>query len=180
MKMSCLPVILSLLASVSCQSDVSRLTNDYLSRDWEYLGNWKGAFLQQDTLITYFNEDTTSINTLTLGYLVVTDSGTWKFSAANNNGITVAEHQRYLVTFRFENDSVGYLYGLNPSQILFDTLEVNWSNDHLTVYDEPLVDEMTAETIVPAQQGVVEMVTEDTLQIRWDYGIVSKFERVSR
>ncbi len=179
MKTSYFLITLSLLVSPSCQRDSPRLTNDYLTGRWEYLGAWEDTVLQQDTLMVFFlgNDDTTLTDSM--GYLVVTDSGTWRFTEVDHQTVA-ARRDPYYMTFDFENDSVGYFRDQDPKHALISSYSVNRSNGRLTVYAEPVIDETMAETIVPAQEGVMEMITEDTLQIRWDHGAVNKFGRVNR
>ena len=176
MKIKFAAVVLSMIASVSCQ-EPNQLTNAYLNGTWEYLGSWENAVLQQDTLAVYFlgSSDTTLRDSR--GYLVVTDSGTWRFTKVDNE-TTAAQRDPYYMTFDFENDSVGYFRDQDSSHFLINSYDLNWSGDQLAVYAKPVIDEMMAETIVPTQQGMVERVSEDTLQIRWDHGIVNKFKRV--
>ncbi len=172
-------IALVALATASCQQPETRLTNDYLTGRWEYLGSWKNTVLQHDTLMVSFlgDNDTTLMDSM--GYLVVTDSGTWRFTEVDHQTVA-ARRDPYHMTFDFENDSVGYFRDQDIEHSLIGAYRVNRSNGRLMVYAEPVIDESLAETIVPAQQGVIERISEDTLRIRWDHGTVNKFGRANR
>ncbi len=113
-----------------------------------------------------------------LSYLVTTDSGTWRFTEVDNQTVA-ARRDPYYIMFDRKNDTVGYFRDQDPNRSMINSYEVSWVGDRLTVYAQPIIDKALAETIVPAQQGVVEKVSEDTLQIRWDHGIVNKFRRTN-
>ena len=179
-----------LVALASCQQDTTDLppTEENLSGNWEYLGSWENGKLQQDTFRVYFPEveailslDSGAPNKVlsldTTGYEVVTDSGVWKITEVKNQGVVVAERQRYLVAFAFADDT-GYLYNLNPNRFLFDTLKFLWSSNPPRVYAEAIVDDLNkADTILAAEEGTIELIHKDTVQIRWNHGSTTKFKR---
>ena len=179
-----------LVALVSCQQDTTDLlpTEENLSGDWEYQGSWENGKLQQDTFRVYFPDvkaifslDSGAHNEVlaldTTGYEVVTDSGVWKITEVKNQGMIAAERQRYLVAFAFANDT-GYLYDLNPNHSLFDTLKFLWSSNPPRVYAEAIVDDFNkTDTIIAAEEGTIELVHKDTVQIRWNHGSTTKFKR---
>ena len=175
---------------ITCQRPRKEALVEQLNGRWEFLGFWENAELRQDTLVVYFPEVPISLDTTTskptgtlpkdtFAYDIVTDSGVRKITSVEGEGVIKTSPHPYFVTIAIDGDTGGYIKGYGRSTFHNRPLKVKLANGQIKVYRDAVTDELTADTLIGEAEGVIKLITSDTIQIVWDTNAASQYKRAN-